>query len=94
MRHRVLEACGGENFTRHDLRRTVSSGMVRIGVAAGDADRALGHVLKGSARAYIHGPRLVESARALWRWDEHLQGLLGRKGAKVVPFAMSRTSHR
>jgi hypothetical protein len=64
--------------------------MCRIGVPVHAADTVLGHVVKGSGRSYIHGARLVEAAGALWRWNNHLERLLGRIAAdtadKVVPF--------
>lgn len=82
----VMASTGAANFTRHDLRRTVASGMTRIGVPAHAADTVLGHVLKGSGRAYIHGARLVEAAGALWRWNTHLERLLGRSGPSVLSF--------
>jgi hypothetical protein len=41
----------------------------------------LGHVVKGSGRSYIHGARLVEGAGALWRWNNHLERILGETGA-------------
>lgn len=82
----VVAETGAENFTRHDLRRTVASGMTRIGVPVHAADTVLGHVLKGSGRAYIHGARLLEAAGALWKWNAHLERLLGRPREKVVDF--------
>ena len=86
---RTIAAAGVNDVTRHDLRRTAASGMTRIGVPASAADVVLGHVLKGSARNYLHGARLVEAASALWRWSDHLERLLRepgqRKGADVVP---------
>jgi integrase len=75
-----------ENVTRHDLRRSAASGMTRIGVPASAADTVLGHVLKGSARSYMHGARLVEAASALWHWSDHLERLVGlkKRGAEVL----------
>lgn len=75
-----------DDVTRHDLRRSAASGMCRIGVPASAADVVLGHVLHGSARNYLHGARLVEAATALWRWSDHLAGLLGDQ-ARVLSFA-------
>ena len=90
IKRRTIAATGAANFTRHDLRRTTASGMCRIGVPVHAADTVLGHVLKGSGRSYIHGARLVEAARALWRWNSHLERLLGRMSAdhagKVTAF--------
>jgi hypothetical protein len=52
--------------------------MCRIGVPVHAADTVLGHVVKGPGRSYIHGARLVEAAGALWKWNNHLERLLGR----------------
>jgi integrase len=82
----VVSATGAANFTRHDLRRTVASGMTRIGVPVHAADTVLGHVIRGSGRSYIHGARLLEAAGALWKWDAHLQRVLGRPQSNVVQF--------
>jgi integrase len=89
IKKRVVAATGAENFTRHDLRRTAASGMTRIGVPVAAADTVLGHVVKGSGRAYIHGARLLEAAGALWKWSSHLEHLIDpnrqpQQGSNVV----------
>jgi len=81
IKRRMIAATRAANFTRHDLRRTAASGMCRVGVPVHAADTVLGHVVKGSGRAYIHGARLVEAASALWRWNSHLEHLMGRGAA-------------
>lgn len=90
IKRRVVETTGAANFTRHDLRRSAASGMCRIGVPVHAADTVLGHVVKGAGRSYIHGARLVEAAGALWRWNNHLERLLGRISVdheeKIIPF--------
>jgi integrase len=86
IKKRVVAATGAANFTRHDLRRTAASGMTRIGVPVAAADTVLGHVLKGAKRSYIHGARLLEAASALWKWNEHLDRLLGQSKGTVVGF--------
>jgi integrase len=90
IKRRMIRTTGAANCTRHDLRRTAASGMCRIGVRVHAADTVLGHVVKGSGHSYIHGARLVEAAGALWRWNNHLERLLGRMSAdhagKVTAF--------
>jgi integrase len=81
IKRRVMEATAATNFTRHDLRRSAASGMCRIGVPVHAADTVLGHVVKGSGRSYIHGARLGEAAGALWRWNNHLERILGETSA-------------
>lgn len=82
---RTIAAAGVLDVTRHDLRRSAASGMTRIGVPASAADVVLGHVLRGSARSYLHGARLVEAASALWRWSDHLERLLRGPGRRRWP---------
>lgn len=76
IKKRVTTVTGASNFTRHDLRRSAASGMCRVGVSVHAADTVLGHVVRGSGRSYIHGARLVEASAALWKWNEHVAGLL------------------
>jgi integrase len=84
LRRKVLDGLGVENFTRHDLRRSAASGMCRIGVSVHAADTVLGHGIKGSAKSYIHGARLLEAAGALWRWSDHLTQLTTGESAKII----------
>jgi integrase len=85
---RVVKGTSAAPFTRHDLRRTAASGMTRIGQPVAAADTVLGHVVKGSGRAYLHGARLLEAAGALWAWSAHLAQLVDPAAApgRVLSF--------
>lgn len=59
-------------FTLHDLRRTVRTGMAKLGVDAETAERVMGHVPQGMQRVYDVHDRLPERRVALRTWDEKL----------------------
>ena len=73
----------------HDLRRSVATGMQRLGVRLEAIEAVLGHV--SGSRAGIVGiyqrHKFEDEARkALTAWGAHLQQLLdGAAGAEVVP---------
>jgi hypothetical protein len=63
----------------HDLRRTMVSGMARLGVAPHVADKILNHVggtISGVAAVYQRHEFLKERRDALERWGAHVVGLL------------------
>jgi integrase len=71
----------------HDLRRTVATGLQRLGVRLEVIETVLGHV--SGSRAGIVGTYQrhrfeVEAAEAVRRWGEHVQGLLDPALSKVV----------
>jgi integrase len=49
------EACGVQNWTLHDLRRTARSLMSRAGITSDHAERCLGHVMSGRGTYDKHG---------------------------------------
>jgi integrase len=84
----VRAACGMDDFTPHDLRRTVADGIVRLGFASWPvADAILGHGPKGTAAVYMHAAPLVDMGAALERWGRHVERLVGydERGADVFP---------
>jgi integrase len=65
-------------WTLHDLRRTVVSGMARLGVAPHVADKILNHqtgTISGVAAVYQRHEFLAERRDALDRWGAHVTGL-------------------
>jgi integrase len=71
----------------HDLRRTVATGLQRLGVRLEVIEVVLGHV--SGSRAGIVGVyqrhRFEDEAReALRRWGEHMAGLLNPAPSKVI----------
>ena len=75
---RLDSLSGVQDWTLHDLRRTVVSGMARLGVAPHVADKILNHqsgTISGVAAVYQRHEFLKERERALQRWGDHLQSL-------------------
>ena len=75
---RLDSLSGVKDWTLHDLRRTVVSGMARLGVAPHVADKILNHqsgTISGVAAVYQRHEFLKERERALQRWGDHLQSL-------------------
>ena len=63
----------------HDLRRTVVSGMARLGVAPHVADKILNHqsgTISGVAAVYQRHDFLAERRDALDRWGAHVAQLI------------------
>ena len=69
---------GVSDWTLHDLRRTVVSGMARLGVAPHVADKILNHhsgTISGVAAVYQRHEFLRERKQALDLWGEHVLSL-------------------
>ncbi|MEJ5218866.1 tyrosine-type recombinase/integrase [Cognatishimia sp. D5M38] len=66
------------HWTIHDLRRTATTGMARLGIAPHVADALLNHKsgsLSGVAAVYNRYGYLDERRRALKMWEEHVISL-------------------
>jgi integrase len=71
----------------HDIRRSVATGMAKLGIAIPVIERLLAHksgTFKGVVGIYQRHSFLPELAVAVQRWADHLDQLVGRKSAKVV----------
>jgi integrase len=78
---------GVPHWTVHDIRRSVASGMARIGVAMPVIERLLAHrsgSFRGVVGTYQRHSFLPEMAAGLQRWGDHLDHLVTGKPAKVV----------
>ena len=67
------------DWTLHDLRRTVTTGMAGLGVAPHVADRVLNHqsgTISGVAAVYNRFAYLEERKEALEAWGRWLAGLV------------------
>jgi integrase len=77
---RQLDKLSGVSAWRlHDLRRTVVSGMARLGVAPHVADRILNHVggtIAGVAAVYQRHEFMAERRTAIEIWGKHVSTLL------------------
>ena len=72
----------------HDLRRSVATGMQRLGVRLEVIEAALGHVRgsrAGIVGVYQRHAFEKEAAEALALWGDHMMRLLDPKPAKVLP---------
>src|ERR671938_1600879 len=70
---------GVPDWTLHDLRRTVVSGMARLGVAPHVADKILNHqsgTISGVAAVYQRHEFLQERREALNMWGTFIGSLL------------------
>ncbi len=75
-----------EDFQIHDLRRTASTGITRLGFPRFVADRVLNHTEQGVGRVYDRNDYLREKTEALEAWARHLEHVTGR-GGNVVTLA-------
>ena len=69
----------------HDLRRTVRTGMGRIGVPPHIAELVINHVKGGIEAVYDRHRYEGEIAQALLRWSEHVLDLVEGRAQRVVP---------
>jgi integrase len=77
-KRRLDHASQVSGWTLHDLRRTVVSGMARLGVAPHVADKILNHqsgTISGVAAVYQRHEFLAERKEALCRWGQHVAKL-------------------
>ena len=66
---------GIDAFTLHDLRRTVRTGLARLGVQPHVAERVLSHKQRGVIGVYDRYQYLDEKRKALEQWAAHVEGL-------------------
>lgn len=72
----------------HDIRRTVASGMARLGIAPHVVERILNHTggtVSGVAAVYNRYSYDTEKAAALEAWGSYVAALIGRGADNVVP---------
>lgn len=89
---RALDNLSGITGWRlHDLRRTIVSGMARLGVPPHVADKILNHqagTISGVAAVYQRHDFLAERKEALNRWSAHVEWIVQQFNSK--PEAISR----
>jgi integrase len=74
-------------WVTHDIRRSVATGMARIGVAVPVIEKILAHrsgTFAGITEVYQRHSFVPEMAAALQRWADHIDRLVGNKPAKLV----------
>jgi integrase len=84
---RALDKLSGINGWRlHDLRRTIVSGMARLGVPPHVADKILNHqagTISGVAAVYQRHDFLAERKEALDRWGAHVEQIIQHSKPKT-----------
>ena len=73
-------ACGVENWVLHDFRRTVATGMQKLGVNLQTVETVLGHTsgsCDGIVGVYQRHDFKDEKAAALESWGQHVVKLIG-----------------
>jgi integrase len=76
-----------EPWVLHDLRRTATTGMARLGIAPHVADRVLNHTagtIRGVTAIYNRFEYLDERRAALEAWGREVERLIGRAPPNVV----------
>ncbi len=68
--------CGVGDFVLHDLRRTASTNLVRLGVHPHVRERVLNHVIPGVEGVYDRYSWIEERREALNTYDTFLRNLL------------------
>jgi integrase len=81
VRRKVL---GKTDYTLHDIRRTVRTGLVRINISEVVAERVIGHEPQGIVKVYDRYDRLDERRRALEAWERQVRALAGEGASNVV----------
>src|SRR5262249_22899158 len=87
-KERLDAGSGVSNWTLHDLRRTMASGLQRLGVRLEVTEAVLNHrsgSTAGIVGVYQRHDYAAEKRDALQRWADHVEGLVtGKTEDKVV----------
>ena len=80
------------DYTRHDLRRTVATGMAQLGTTRAVLSHVLNHTDGGPSATAVYDRYDYdrEKRTALETWGRHLDALLTGHTSRVVPFAGKR----
>lgn len=76
------------DFTLHDIRRTVRTGLSRLGVDEATAEMVIGHVPQGIIKVYDQHDRQSERRDALKRWAGYLDQLTD--GAEMIQLPIQK----
>jgi integrase len=77
-------------FVSHDLRRTVATRMVELGLPLELVATAVGHEAGGGrvqtlVRHYVHDDFIDRKADALAKWDRRLRQILAGESGRIIP---------
>ncbi len=76
---RIAEVVAAKDWRVHDIRRTVASGMARLGVSPHIIEKVLNHLtgqISGLAAVYNRHGYAAEKVEALSRWGLHVSALV------------------
>ena len=82
---RLTAASKPPHWTLHDLRRTMRTGLGRLGVPPHIAELAINHVKAGIVAVYDRYSYQGEVAAALAQWAEHVTAVVEGRKSRVVP---------
>lgn len=77
-----------EKWTPHDIRRTVATGMARIGVQPHIVEACLNHISgfrAGVAGTYNRATYDHEKRNAFDRWAQHIDGIVNEQQVVILP---------
>ena len=80
-------------WVTHDIRRSVASGLQRLGVALPVTEKILGHEggsFAGVVGIYQRHEYAAEQRAALERWAAHVEGLVSGESASITPIRRRR----
>lgn len=91
---RIRALSGTKDWTLHDVRRTVRSGLGALGVPPHVAERVLGHSLQGIVAVYDRHDYMPEMSTALERWAAHLASVVAQPDGRteVAPVPAPRST--
>lgn len=72
-------------WTVHDLRKTMRTGLGRVGVQPHVAELAINHCQEGIKAVYDRGKYEGEIVAAFVRWADHVASVTDGAARKVVP---------
>lgn len=81
---RLRQTTGLMDVRLHDLRRTVRTGLAKLGIPFEIAERVLNHAMPGLQAVYNVHTYSAEKRRALQLWAEHVHAIAEKGEAKVV----------
>jgi integrase len=88
--HQLIERLRGDaglvDVRLHDLRRTLRTGLAKLGVSFEVAERVLNHAMPGLQAVYNRHNYLAEKRTALMLWAEHVLTLARKREPTVVAF--------
>jgi integrase len=86
-KERLDKLCGLSDWTLHDIRRSVASGMARLGVSLPVIEKVLNHTsgsFAGIVGVYQRHDFAAEKRAALDAWSNHIAAIAAGKAAKVA----------